>query len=266
LLHGLGSSCHIWDLVAPLLAECGLQVVTPDQRGHGQSAKPTDGYDMATLAADAYGLSRDLGLVRPVVVGHSWGAWIVLAYAAAYPQDLAGIVLVDGGVLDLRSRAGATWESVLRDLAQPDLSTTQMADQLARAAEGELRFLDPGFRESFLRSLMEEQPDGTIRMFLTRANHRLTLRGIWEQDLPATMARIGAAGTPALAVLAMQSHAEGRGAEFLAAKRSGAEALLRHAPQARVIWMEETIHDIPLQRPAELAEVIAAMAAGPAAR
>jgi hypothetical protein len=100
----------------------------------------------------------------------------------------------------------------------------------------------------------------------TRANHRLTLRGIWEQDLPATMARIGTAGTPVVAVLAMQSHAEGRAAGFLAAKRSGAEALPRHAPQARVTWMEETIHDIPLQRPAELAEVLAAMAGVPAAR
>ena len=35
LVHGLGSSCHIWDLVAPQLAAGGYNVVALDQRGHG---------------------------------------------------------------------------------------------------------------------------------------------------------------------------------------------------------------------------------------
>ncbi len=43
LLHGLGSSSMIWDLVAPLLAERGMAVVAPDQRGHGRTARPESG-------------------------------------------------------------------------------------------------------------------------------------------------------------------------------------------------------------------------------
>src|SRR5438552_2562339 len=73
LLHGLASSARIWDLVAPLLARRG-RVIALEARGHGLSAKPDDGYDYATIVADVAGAVDVLGLRRPVVVGHSWGA------------------------------------------------------------------------------------------------------------------------------------------------------------------------------------------------
>ena len=41
-LHGLASSSHIWDLVAPLLVP-DFHVVAYDQRGHGRSSKPESG-------------------------------------------------------------------------------------------------------------------------------------------------------------------------------------------------------------------------------
>ena len=40
LLHGLASAVHIWNLVAPLLADRGYSVTALDQRGHGESDKP----------------------------------------------------------------------------------------------------------------------------------------------------------------------------------------------------------------------------------
>src|SRR5690242_7975437 len=108
LLHGLASSAHIWELVAPRLRTRG-RVVALDARGHGASAKPDEGYDYATIVADLAGALQALSLARPVVVGHSWGASVALAYAA---QDAtcAGVVLVDGGVVDMQARPDATWE------------------------------------------------------------------------------------------------------------------------------------------------------------
>ena len=47
LTHGLASNARLWDGVARRLAEAGHRVVTVDQRGHGQSSKPDDGYDVA---------------------------------------------------------------------------------------------------------------------------------------------------------------------------------------------------------------------------
>ena len=64
LLHGLASTHRIWDLVAPLLAE-DHTVITVDQRGHGESAKPDGGYDFTTVAADINGL-----LQVPLVSGN----------------------------------------------------------------------------------------------------------------------------------------------------------------------------------------------------
>src|ERR1041384_5527200 len=90
LVHGLGSSCHIWDFVAPLVAQQSLRVVALDQRGHGESDQPDTGYDFASVVADLAGFVQAVGLVEPsVFVGHSWGASVVLHFATTHPQQTA---------------------------------------------------------------------------------------------------------------------------------------------------------------------------------
>jgi len=44
--------------------------------------------------------------------------------------------------------------------------------------------------------------------------------------------------------------------EFLRLKERGLEQALRHLKEGHLHWMEDTIHDAPLQRPRELAELI----------
>ena len=98
LVHGLGSSCHIWDLVAPILVARSLRVLALDQRGHGESDQPDTGYDFPTIVADLLGFLDANGLAQPVtLVGHSWGASVVLHFAVEDPERTAGLALVDGG-------------------------------------------------------------------------------------------------------------------------------------------------------------------------
>src|ERR1051326_9285164 len=78
LLHGLASGSHIWNLVAPLLAEHGYSVTALDQRGHGESDKPASGYDYETIIADDAEAIEALGIIKPALVGHSWGASVAL--------------------------------------------------------------------------------------------------------------------------------------------------------------------------------------------
>ena len=52
LVHGLASNARMWDGVAAELAAAGHPVVWIDQRGHGQSGKPDDGYDFTTIVND----------------------------------------------------------------------------------------------------------------------------------------------------------------------------------------------------------------------
>src|SRR5712692_422831 len=94
LVHGVGSSSHIWDLTGPLLAEKGLRVVALDQRGHGESDQPESGYDFTSVVADLAGFVEALATCEaPVMVGHSWGASVVLHYGVAHPEGTAGVVL-----------------------------------------------------------------------------------------------------------------------------------------------------------------------------
>ncbi|MEO5953084.1 MAG: hypothetical protein ABIQ44_11520, partial [Chloroflexia bacterium] len=47
-----------------------------------------------------------------------------------------------------------------------------------------------------------------------------------------------------------------RGEQFLRLKKQGAERAQKLLPEAKIVWMENTIHDIPLQRPERLAQEI----------
>ncbi|MEO6060999.1 MAG: alpha/beta hydrolase [Thermoflexales bacterium] len=54
---------------------------------------------------DLRAVVADCGDPRPALVGHSWGAMLALAYAAAHPGTLASLALVGCGTFDLASRA-----------------------------------------------------------------------------------------------------------------------------------------------------------------
>jgi pimeloyl-ACP methyl ester carboxylesterase len=71
------------------------RVVSIDLRGHGQSDKPKGLYPISAYADDIAYLIDALGLGRVVAVGHSMGGITVLQLGAAYPEKVAGIVMVD---------------------------------------------------------------------------------------------------------------------------------------------------------------------------
>jgi pimeloyl-ACP methyl ester carboxylesterase len=75
------------------------RVVAVDLRGHGESDAPHQDYTMAALADDLAWLSRQLGLLKPVVVGHSMGGNVTLELAARYPEIPASIVMIDSVML-----------------------------------------------------------------------------------------------------------------------------------------------------------------------
>jgi pimeloyl-ACP methyl ester carboxylesterase len=97
MIHGFADGKHVWEPFAQELADAG--VLTIDLRGHGDSEWDKSGcYDIDMLVADVEAVisqqcGRDL-----VLVGHSLGAEIAIRVAAARPDSVTGLVLVDGGV------------------------------------------------------------------------------------------------------------------------------------------------------------------------
>lgn len=259
LLHGLASTCRIYDLCAPILART-RRVVAYDQRGHGETAKPEDGYRTEMFVADGVGVAQALGLEEPyVVVGHSWGATVALAWAAAQPGRVGGVVLVDGAILPFREAAGATWERVAERLAPPDLSGVAFEALLERSRTT-LSFLDERFRRDYFGAIMQILPDGTVRARLPRDKHMRILRTMWDADVDALLSMLRC---PALALLARRTRPDAEGQHIEDLRVQMAQRLQRAQPLLQVRWLDDTIHDVPLQRPALLAEAIADLAGRP---
>ena len=251
LVHGLGSSCHIWDLVAPILAD-RYHVLALDQRGHGESDQPDDGYDFPTIVADLAGFLDALDVrERAVLVGHSWGASVVLRFATTFPDRAAGIVLVDGGTTSPGD--GMSWEQTLERLTPPDIDGMRWQDLRERMASSNGIYRDPRV-ETVQRSLFHIDADGRLRRRLRIPNHLRILRALWEERPAELLSQVRC---PILLLPARQASDE---AEWLASKARGVELAHRLQPAVRVRWFDDTIHDVPLQRPAELADEILAFA------
>jgi pimeloyl-ACP methyl ester carboxylesterase len=94
-VHGITANCRCWDVLASALSP-DYQVMAMDLRGRGQSDKPAAGYSLEHHLQDINCLLDDLKLERAVIMGHSLGAFIALAFAAQYPQRTDRLILVDG--------------------------------------------------------------------------------------------------------------------------------------------------------------------------
>lgn len=116
LLHGSGNGdLRDWD--GGLFAELATRyrVVAFDRPGIGQSQTLAGGEDPGRQAELLAGAAAKLGLVRPIVVGHSYGGSVALAWALADPDKVAGLVLIGAVAMPLASGP----ELVFKLLAQP---------------------------------------------------------------------------------------------------------------------------------------------------
>jgi pimeloyl-ACP methyl ester carboxylesterase len=94
LVHGWPQNWSAWRLVMPALAR-DFEVIAPDQRGIGETDKPPDGYDPATLANDLVALMDALGHERFAVVGTDIGLPIAYALAADHPDRVERVALAE---------------------------------------------------------------------------------------------------------------------------------------------------------------------------
>jgi len=95
LLHGWPQSWYEWRKAIPPLAQ-RFRVIAPDLRGLGDSSRPADGYDKRTVGGDIWRLVHDvLGLSAFYLVGHDWGGPTAYAVAAAHPDAVRKLAILD---------------------------------------------------------------------------------------------------------------------------------------------------------------------------
>ncbi len=93
-LHGLAGYAGEWRSTAEWLAG-ERRVVALDGRGHGRSERRPDEVSIEAHAADAAHVIDQLELERVIVVGQSLGGLTAIVLAAARPELISAVVVVD---------------------------------------------------------------------------------------------------------------------------------------------------------------------------
>jgi proline iminopeptidase len=156
--HAYLLSSDVWDKIA-----AHRPVVLYDQRGTGHSSelKPGQSCTLADQVADLEALRAKLGAERLDLLGHSWGGYLAMAYAARHPEHVAHLVLCDS--------AAPKWsdtEYILKNLFPEAQERRDQDDFLDAAGDAKansagvqeylsMLFVSPHKREEFLARAKE---------------------------------------------------------------------------------------------------------------
>ncbi len=251
LIHGLGGQLrHFTYGVADALAD-EFRVVSVDRPGSGWSPRAADApADLSTQAAALAGLIDRIGLVRPLVVGHSLGGAVALALAIEHPHRVGALALIaplthPADSVPLAFRALTIRSLFWRRLVAWTLATPAgilQRDIILGAVFGpEPVPADFGIRGGGLAGARPSQ-------FLTASADLQAL----PATLPALVARYGELTLPVSVLFA-------RGDQVLDWHRNG-EALLTRIPSA-TLELVEGGHMLPITQPAPVAAFIRKAAA-----
>lgn len=144
LIHGAGGSLRdfTFSIVEELTDE--FRVILFDRPGHGYTDRIADraglGESPIEQAAFLSQAAQELGVKDAVVVGHSYGGAVALAWALNHPQELRALVTIAGVSNEWQGDLGA-WYSVTnswlgRNLLIPVISAAASRDRLDRTTKG----------------------------------------------------------------------------------------------------------------------------------
>ncbi len=235
LLHGFPLSAAMWTPVRTAL-EQAARVITPDQRGFGGSDKPTAGYAMAELAADALALADALGLDRFVLGGHSMGGYVALRVAAERRERLAGLILVD-----TRAEADTPEGRARRDAG------------IARIRSGDV----DGFLDEFVANLAGPSTKARAPRLLEEmraiaadaAPEALAGCLAGMRDRPDSAEILASLDVPSLVVV---------GQEDTLTPPASSRAVAAALPRCRLVEIPSAGHTPPMERPIPTAEAMLA--------
>lgn len=227
-LHGIGGAARSWTPQLDAFASAGYRALAWDMPGYGGS-EPLPLVTIDALAAALGGYIAELGLDRPVLVGHSIGGMIVQRLLATTPHAARAVVLAQTSAA-FGSKDPA-WE---RDFVSARLGPLDAGHGMAELAAGMVADLvgddpDPA-GVALAQNCFARTPDSTYRDTV------LALRGF---DQRAALPRIA---VPALLL------AGGRDRN---APASSMERMARQIPGARCVVLDGVGHLANLERPAE---------------
>jgi pimeloyl-ACP methyl ester carboxylesterase len=165
--HGWLDNAGSFDLLAPELPDC--EIVALDAAGHGfsDSRSADASYDLGQDVGDMLDVLDDLGWQHCTLLGHSRGAAISMLFAAAFPERVDKLVLIEGGLpltgephdapenlarallerRSLRARSGRVFAERSRAIAERTQGFTKVTETAAEVlARRSLREVPGGFQ------------------------------------------------------------------------------------------------------------------------
>ncbi len=158
-VHSLAGNAAQWSMQLEHLRK-ERRAIAFDLRGHGQSEPPQrDDYAIESLAGDIDAVASSSGLQRFVLVGHSLGGSVSIAYAGTHPDKVAGLLLVD---------PSGDARKIPKEVMDPFMAALQ-SELYAQAIEdywqGMLAGSRPEVRERVLRDLHNTRQETVVGIF-----------------------------------------------------------------------------------------------------
>lgn len=280
LLAGSGHTAHVFDDLAPKLKDC-CHVFGLTRRGHGQSSRPSSGYDDQRLADDVMRAIEVAQIARPVLIGHSMAGGEMTTVARQHADRLSGLVYLDAlGDLEDDPLADREWVELQRQLPS-GLLPQPVCGPVDRSTFAEYRRTSActrgfAFPESELRQMFEdrngavgpERSPGWVRQAIGEGQ---TFRRDYAGIRVPVLAIVNGARTTGdlLAASGYQpaSEAERTVIDRFVARNDlvfgrARDKLTRHVPEARIVYLPLAGHYLFLTREADTLREVRAFLAG----
>lgn len=231
-VHGFPFQREVWRAQVDFL-KASRRVVAPDLRGFGESQAAPDAVSMERFADDVHGLLASLRTGPAVLIGHSMGGYVALAFASRYPRMLAGLALVaTRAVKDTPEAAAARRATAEKVRAEgPRIVVEAMAPKMLSPGNADAAML--AAVRGFMSPLTRE---GVIGALLGMAERR---------DATGTLGRID---VPTLVVT---------GADDVLIPPAESERMARAIPRARLEILPDAGHLVSYEREAEFNRLLA---------
>lgn len=212
-----------------------FSVLVFDNRGTGQSGKPTHGYSMGNMAQDALALLNALGIPEVHVLGYSMGGAIAQEVAYAAPHRVTGLVLCN------------TWSGLSSSIYGEGLGFRLLRETWLHPHDAERRLWPITYSPAFLERNMEAVVAAWRReMEFPTPTHAAVLQfmGLSRFEMFSRLARVTA---PSLVIAGLEDRlVPSANAPILARGIRGAELEFLPGVGHRAMW----------EMPAELADMI----------
>jgi pimeloyl-ACP methyl ester carboxylesterase len=255
--HALGDHTSLQPIeAAPVLVrDHGFRVLAPDAPGFGGSPRlPDERYQLPALVEVARALLDALGLDRVVWVGSSWGGTVGVHVAAAHPERVEALALLDGGYVDPSFDFGSSLEEIRTHWrSQPELFGYDSWEALDDDVRADFTRWTPELAAGCRSAYREE--NGRVVSIMGPDVYAAAIWGTMRAPPVEALRRLGAAGVPVLLLAAT------RPPEEEARRRPARERFAELVPQGEIRLMD-TMHFVLEDAPEETARTIGEWASG----